>query len=267
MKKCYFCQKSRFKKKFEYNNPPEGETNYQIDHKKYHRYYVECRNCKHYFSILKINLKNFYSAEYNRATYSNNLKKTFNKIKNLPKNKSDNYFRVKRIETFLKKNVGDIKNKSLLDVGSGLGIFPYMISKIGLKCTALDPSKVSCNHLKKNLKLKTLYGDFFKTKIKKKFDFITLNKVIEHVKRPEKMLLKAKSILKLNGVIYIEIPDIKAAKEGKNREEFYLDHLHVFSKTSVKYLAKKINMKLLLMKSIREPSSKYTIYAFLSKHV
>ena len=40
-------------------------------------------------------------------------------------------------------------------------------------------------------------------------------------------------ILKFNGVFYIEVPDHVASKYGKNREEFMIEHLHIFSKKSL----------------------------------
>ena len=61
------------------------------------------------------------------------------------------------------------------------------------------------------------------------------------------------------------MPDIKARIGGKSRQEFCVDHLHVFSKNSLKILADKCNMRILRMKTIHEPSSKYTLFAFLQK--
>ena len=58
-------------------------------------------------------------------------------------------------------------------------------------------------------------------KIKKKFDIITLNKVIEHVKNPKALIAKSIKNLKNNGVIYIEVPDEKAKTGGKKRRIFY----------------------------------------------
>lgn len=265
MDQCYFCKKNNFIKKFEYFKPPKGETEYFISKKKYYRYYLQCSNCHHCFSISKIKLKNLYFSKYNEATYSGDLKKNFEKIKNLSNDKSDNYFRVKRVVNFVNRKIHKIKKRNLLDVGSGLGIFPYAISNKNFICTALDPDKLSCSHLKNNLKINAIHGDFLKIRIKDKYDVITFNKVIEHVKKPEKMLMKAKSVLKKNGIIYIEVPDVLAGKKGKSREEFHIDHLHVFSKQSIFFLAKIINLNLKFVKSIREPSGKFTIYAFLTK--
>ena len=40
-----------------------------------------------------------------------------------------------------------------------------------------------------------------------------------------------------------------AAKLGKNREEFHLDHLHVFSKSSLLYLSRQLKLKKLNIKA------------------
>ena len=77
MKKCSFCNKNKFLKKFEYFFPPQGETRYSLKLKKYHRFFLKCNYCHHWYSTLKFSLKDFYSSEYNRATYSGNLKRNF----------------------------------------------------------------------------------------------------------------------------------------------------------------------------------------------
>ena len=94
---------------------------------------------------------------------------------------------------------------------------------------------------------------------------ITLNKVIEHVPNPEKMLNKVTKILSKDGLVYIEVPDIRASKQGKNREEFHIDHLHVFSKKSLSFLIKKVKLKTKILKSIEEPSGKFSIFGIFKK--
>ena len=77
--------------------------------------------------------------------------------------------------------------------------------------------------------------------------------------------MKTKKLLKKNGFIYIEVPDGIAAqksKEGKNREEFFLDHLHIFSINSLKNVLVKSKFKVLKIENIKEKSGKYTIFAF-----
>mgnify|MGYP001976614780 CR=1 FL=1 len=79
-------------------------------------------------------------------------------------------------------------------------------------------------------------------------------------------LLKAKSLLSTDGIIYIELPDGKNASENGgfiDREEFYLEHYTIFSKDSLDYLVRKIGFGLDEFSSIHEPSDKYTLFAFL----
>lgn len=107
--------------------------------------------------------------------------------------------------------------------------------------------------------------DKIKKLLNKKFQVITLNKVLEHVKSPNLFLNKIRKLLEKKGFIYIEVPDGIAAKnslEGKNREEFYLDHLHVFSVKSLTNCLTKSKFNLLEINRIKEKSGKYTIYAF-----
>ena len=83
------------------------------------------------------------------------------------------------------------------------------------------------------------------------------------LRSPYTMIKKAKKNLNKNGIIYIEVPDaVEASKKGKNREEFFIDHLHVFSKDSLYLLLKKASYKKINIGQILEPSGKFTIYAF-----
>ena len=79
-------------------------------------------------------------------------------------------------------------------------------------------------------------GNFIDINFNNKYNLITFNKVLEQVKNPLDMLLKAKSLLNAGGTIYIELPDGETAstKGGFiDREEFYLEHYTIFSKKSV----------------------------------
>ena len=262
---CPICRSKKKKITFSYTKKPPCETDFNIFKKKYSRIYFECLECTHWYSNVTFNFNKFYSEQYNSKTYKNNLLKTFNKIKKLKKKKSDNYFRVQRIKKFILRNINE--EPKLLDIGSGLGVFPYEIKKLGWRCKANDPSFITINHLKKNLKLKTIYGDFLKLRKIEKFNIITLNKVLEHIKSPNKFLNKAKKFLKKDGYIYLEVPDIdKAKKISKYREEFTIEHIHGFTQNSILTLLKKCNLKVLEYKNIYEPSTKYTTYVFCKKN-
>ena len=63
----------------------------------------------------------------------------------------------------------------------------------------------------------------------------------------------------------VEVPDGEAAAdEGSGREEFFLEHLHVFSPASVALLAHHAGLRILTIHRLRDPSTKFTLFAFLT---
>lgn len=262
---CFF----NFKKKnknlelyYTYQSPPPLEPHYII--KNYKRKIMRCKICGHFTASHKINVNEFYKKNYSIISHGNNMKKKFNMIDNL-KSKSDNYQRVKRFLAYFKK----LKKKevNLLDVGSGLSIFLYELKKrVNWKLTGIEPD-INFVNFSKQLKIKVVHSNLKSNIFKKKtFNIITMNKIIEHVKDPVKLLKISKKLLIKNGFMYIEVPDGYSAskhKDNKNREEFFVDHLHVFSKKSLIKCIELAGLSLLNCKSIKEKSGKLTIYAIV----
>lgn len=262
---CSFCARKSFSTRFQYDFPPKDETKFDLKKQKYKRHFVSCDSCGHWFSVHQIDLTQLYTSEYNDSTYGNKISETFEKIISIPDEKSDNVGRIRRIEDFKKTKLPNVRNINLLDIGSGLGVFPYSVKKIGWNCTAIDPDKRSVEHMKKRIGIKTINGNFLEVENLDKFNIITFNKVLEHVYKPETLLSRAKKHLYKDGFIYIEVPDAEeAAKEGKDREEFFIDHLHVFSKSSLNLMCKNEGFKNIKINRIKEPSNKFTLYAFIS---
>ena len=78
------------------------------------------------------------------------------------------------------------------------------------------------------------------------------------------MLRHAHACLAMGGAVYVELPDGEAAAtEGEGREEFFIDHHHVFSRRSIRILAHSAGFEVIAVEALREPSSKYTLRAFL----
>ena len=59
-----------------------------------------------------------------------------------------------RIKKFIESIYSNKKPINLLDIGSGLGVFPYSVKNIGWNCTAIDPDKRSIAHIKKRIGIK-----------------------------------------------------------------------------------------------------------------
>ena len=61
----------------------------------------------------------------------------------------------------------------------------------------------------------------------------------------------------------MEVPDGEVAyKDGPEREEFFIEHLHVFSLASTVIMANKAGFQVEAIQRLKEPSTKYTIRAF-----
>ena len=99
------------------------------------------------------------------------------------------------------------------------------------------------------------------------FDVITFNKVLEHVEDPVTMLARATRHLNPKGFVYVEVPDGEAASvEGSEREEFFIEHHHVFSPASMAMTAERAGFRVEALERLREPSTKFTIRTFLTIH-
>lgn len=263
-----------YKKKliFKFLKKPEKEVDFGISKKNYKRFFFKCEKCNHYYAKHKKNLiKNLYKENYFVSTYKNykKLKETVEKILNLPIKKSDNKQRILRVQNFFKKK--KIKKITLLDVGAGTGVFPISIMSRDIRVFANETNKTQCTFIKKYSKgkIKVINSSFLKKNFNKQtFDFITFNKVLEHIERPSKFLIKAKKILKKNGYIYLEVPDIIAKKKLSQFpwEEFSIGHFHVFSPKSLKLFVENLNFKIVKLKRIVEPSGKHTIFSIIKKN-
>jgi 2-polyprenyl-3-methyl-5-hydroxy-6-metoxy-1,4-benzoquinol methylase len=214
-----------------------------------------------------MDLTSLYKGDYVASNYKDTegIQNHFKRIISLEPSESDNIMRTVRINNFAEKHYKDvIEGRTLLDVGSGLGVFPYAMKQAGWDCTALDPDHNAVNHLEEFVGVRAVQGDFLTISGLDKFDVITFNKVLEHVEDPIEMLKTSRQYLKPGGFVYIELPDAEvAAYDGKGREEFFIDHLHVFSFLSATILAQKAGFIPVLIERLREPSTKYTLYAFL----
>ena len=257
------CSSPSFIDAVRYDTPPSGETNFQISKDKYHRTYKQCENCGHYRSHHDLDLTNLYDGEYVNSTYGDSMAATFKKIIQLPKEKSDNQGRVDFLRSFIKSKKFNCEVIKVLDVGSGLGVFPYLGKLSGWDMTALDPDPRAAKHIRDISGIATLNVDFLKSKLEKKFDLITFNKVLEHVENPKEFLTHARSNLRTEGIIYVEVPDGEEAfkNNGYSSEEFYIEHLHVFSLASLALLISRVGLNCVHISRIKEPSGKFTLRA------
>ncbi len=253
---CYICGNELvFLKKIK--KPQKNENTFNFSIKKFSKEFYECKNCFHIYNFHAFQKKilKIYQKNYNFQSHKN-IKNKFNSIISLKKSKSSNYYRIKALLPFLKKNY------RILDIGSGIGIFPYEIQKKGFNIDCLEYDKHACNFLQK-IGLKVIRKSILKYKIPKKYDFLTFNKILEHL--PIRNIFYILKHITIKKKIYIEVPSVRAKKISLNRQEFFLEHFNIFSKKSFTLLTSKLNYKIVKISDIKENNNKYTLRAVIEK--
>lgn len=252
---------------FEYDKAPKGETSFVLKDKPYSRCFKQCRVCGHAKGEHSFELDGLYENEYIQSTYGGRkgLIKRFEYINSIDPKDSDNYGRVCRVLSHA--NSLNLNGKRLLDIGSGIGVFPFAMKKAGWDVIGIETDPVMVDHLQSFVGIDCLCSHIAELDENAigRFDVITLNKVLEHVEQPWKLLHESRRFLDSNGFIYIELPDICAADAGKDREEFFIEHWHVFSPASLDILSKSSGFSLQTLGRLIEPSGKYTLFACMAK--
>jgi SAM-dependent methyltransferase len=259
------CGRSELDVVFTYTEPPAGEVRFDFGAgKTYLRRVMRCRSCGHFLSVHDMDMSNLYKQDYVDSTYRDGVQRAFERILGLDPARSDNVGRVRRVVEFVERR-GPAGSRTVLDVGSGLCVFLHRLKQeTGWDCTALDPDPRAAAHARERAAVNSVCGDFMEMTALSSYDLITFNKVLEHVLDPVAMLARARRHLSDQGLVYIELPDGEAAVEaGPGREEFFIDHHHIFSAQSLLILAQRAGFRLLELERLREPSTKYTLRAFL----
>lgn len=259
---CPLCGSTDLALVFEWREPPPGETAFPLPpDREYGREFRRCAGCGLYIGLDGIGAGDFYGGAYVESAYGDRVAETYERIRRLPPERSDNEGRVRRIVAELGPT------GTLLDVGSGLGVFPVRMKEVGWQVTALDPDPRAADHLRTRVDVKTVCADFFAAGDLGRFDLVTLNKVLEHVADPAAMLSRAAACLRPGGTVYVEVPDGEtAAADGPDREELFIEHLYAFDPSSLELLARRAGFDVIHLERIHEPSTKYTLFAFLHPH-
>jgi SAM-dependent methyltransferase len=220
-----------------------------------------------------MNLSTLYAADYVDKTYggSDGVRQAYKRIMGLDPDKSDNVGRVDRIVQFAQQHFENETNLKVLDIGSGLGVFLGRVRQItNWICTALEPDRRLAEHAEQALDVEAIREDYRKLEWDRKFDIICLNKVLEHIEEPLDLLERCRRDLAPGGFLYLELPDGEAAMEdvdGYGREEFFVEHHHIFSMASMQLLISKAGFLSIRLERLREPSTKYTLRSFLMQKV
>lgn len=163
------------------------------------RRWRKCLGCgvwEHWRNYDLAELEKIYSDGYRDPKFrGDNIRQAMLKIYNLPDEKSENH---KRIEWLL-KTMG--LPDTLLDIGSGLGVFPLKLRELGtsIKCVEYNNESIEM--------LKWLRVECLKEIPDEKFDLISMTHVLEHIETPVEYLESLHNNLEEDGRLFIEVPD------------------------------------------------------------
>ena len=262
-RRCQICRSDARSLVAAFDQRPEGETEFHFP--RYHRELWRCDTCGHFQNHHSFDLSRLYQGAYSQATYGERLRANFEKVMALPPDRSDNRQRAIYIDEFWRLN-GGRGARELVDVGSGLAVFPAAMRERGWRCFAIDPDPAAARQARELAGAEAVAGDFFALEPPRRFALVTFNKVLEHVPDMVAMLERAKRWLAEDGLIYVELPDGEAAITdplGAAREEFFVEHYCAFSAASYALLAHQAGLVLQRADRVREPSGKYTLRGFM----
>jgi SAM-dependent methyltransferase len=262
------CSGRHLTEAFAYNAPPDGEVRFDLPTAQYARAYDKCGLCGHWFGRHEIDLAALYERGYVDATYGGpaGMRARLEHVLALPPERSDNADRVVRLSAFARARFGSASvRRRLLDVGAGIGVFPAAMKAAGWTVIAVEPDPRTAAHLRDAVGIDAHavpIEELTSMRIEP-VDIITFNKVLEHVEDPVTMLAAARPLLGAAGFVYVEVPDAEgAAAHGPGREEFFIEHHHVFSAASTVMMAARAGFATLAVERLREPSGKFTLRAF-----
>jgi 2-polyprenyl-3-methyl-5-hydroxy-6-metoxy-1,4-benzoquinol methylase len=142
----------------------------------------------------------------------------------------------------------------VLDIGCGDGYFLSKAKRYGCLCYGAEYHQALINRLQKQGIRASVKMEDFAKEIKNnadKFDIIRINWVLEHVIRPQEMLVEAKGLLKDNGELIIGVPNFNTpARVFKEHFQMHIpQHRQLFTKKSIKKMLGLCGLKVVFMRT------------------
>lgn len=133
------------------------------------------------------------------------------------------------------------KGRRILDIGCATGFLLDEAKGQGWEVSGVELSRWCVDHMKKNLGINVFCGLLEDAKFKDSFfDVVVLKDTIEHLTNPKETLREIYRILRPDGLLYINTPNITSLVSRVLRARWWgINHAHLF------YFTKKTLYKLL----------------------
>ena len=237
LKECPICSESNFTQKIRCKDHTASKEYFTI---------VSCETCGFLFTNPRPknqNLNDYYKSD-SYISHTNNSKGTFNRIYQAVRKHT-----IRKKVSLLKKLK---KNGVHLDIGCGTGEFLNACKKRGYKTKGIEPSKTARKKAIKNYNLSISENTDLSKYKNAEFDSISMWHVIEHMPNLNENISQLNRILKPDGKLIIAVPNHNSWDANYYKEYWAAwdvpIHLWHFSKTTIKKIFKKHNLRLIQIK-------------------
>lgn len=159
----------------------------------------------------------------------------------------------------------------LLDIGSHLGFFLEQAKKYGFDVLGLEPSEIAARYAIQKLGINTQIGTLDSIKFPPNyFDTVTLFHTIEHLADPDHTIGEINRILKKDGLLVIETPNIENiwVKIFRSKwRQFLPNHFYFFSKETLSKLLEKNGFKVFEVRTIGKIISLDLLAVRIEEHI
>lgn len=185
------------------------------------------------------------------VSYSGSEKDYYNNTEKYISSISDDPFRIFYETLGLIENFTSHTGK-LLDIGAAKGEFLAAAKKRGWEVFGVEPSQNFVRYAAEKYGINVINSSLMESTFPENFfDVIALNMVLEHIDDPQSLFSIIKKILKEDGLLYIEVPNMDSGLlkiislyyriNGKNWAPFLSPfhppyHCYGYQKTSLKHL-------------------------------
>lgn len=232
---CILCNSTGSLKRL-YN----GSDKYQrlIGIKQDTRCWFRCKSCGLMWQtncLSDSDLKSIYSHYRDTSFRNESVKDVFLRIDNMNPAESENEYRYQ----WFRNHIG-MEKGTLLDVGSGFGVWPNKLSAHGWDVVCVEPNEESCDFINEylNLPCSKSYG---LSEVGNGYDVITLVHVLEHIESPVILLREIRDRMNDDGRLFIEVPDsVEFEYLEHDHDEFNSTHLFFYDTAAIYNLLSRV---------------------------
>ena len=130
---------------------------------------------------------------------------------------------------------------TLLDIGSGIGVFPYAMQEKGVHVWCTEENTHSLDFINSlGIKCVENIPDYAK------FETVSVIHVLEHIQDPVSFLKNLKKAIRGDGSLFIEVPDAEAFNQfGVDHDDFNSCHTHAYDVSTLYQMLRKATFNVL----------------------